>query len=187
MELQEIKQLGTKIREHRKSLDLTLPELAQKTGLSASYLSRVERGKSSPSLRSLALLARTFGQSIAKFFESKTKSQAYPDKNGLKSEGISINLFAEFLTGNPKVKIALCALEPKTGFPNKHTHQGEEVIYVLDGQAEVELGNEKSILTKGESYGFQGNTLHNIWNPTNYLTRLMIARISKEHNLIKRD
>jgi len=78
MELQELKQLGSRIRDHRRNRGLTLIELSQKTGLSASYLSRIERGVTSPSLKSLVLLARTFGKTIAELFENRDSPSGCP-------------------------------------------------------------------------------------------------------------
>lgn len=68
MKSQEIKQLGPKIRELRKERGLTLVELSQKIGLTASYLSRIERSVTSPSLESLARLAEAFQLTIAELF-----------------------------------------------------------------------------------------------------------------------
>ncbi|MBF6841806.1 helix-turn-helix domain-containing protein, partial [Acinetobacter baumannii] len=46
-------QLGNKIREVRQKAKLTLNDLASKTGLTASYISQVERGLIDPSISSL--------------------------------------------------------------------------------------------------------------------------------------
>lgn len=187
MELQEIKQIGSKIKDFRKGLDLTLPELSLKTGLSASYLSRIERGMSSPSLESLTVLAKAFGHGLSAFFGSEAKSQLDTKNTYVTSGDVTVRLLTDFFSGNPKVKIALCNLEAKTSFPKKHTHQGEEVVYVLDGQAEIELRNEKYTLPKGESFGFKGTTPHNISNPLNSPARLLIATVTQKQLLIKRD
>jgi len=62
--------VGAAIRERRKVLELTLEEIAKRTGLSLGYLSQVELGRTSPSIETLYKLSLTLGVRIADFFQS---------------------------------------------------------------------------------------------------------------------
>ena len=53
--------LGEAIKQHRISLSLTLQELAAKSGVSASHLGRIERGKRFPSAHVLRKIAKPSG------------------------------------------------------------------------------------------------------------------------------
>ncbi|MEJ5202483.1 MAG: XRE family transcriptional regulator [Anaerolineales bacterium] len=72
--------VGVKLKERRKQLGLTLDELAEKTGLTASFISQVERGKASLSLQSLQAMAEALDSPMLYFMT---------DGQGTKVSGIS--------------------------------------------------------------------------------------------------
>ena len=59
--------LEARVRELRKKQNLTLKDLAGYTNLSVSYLSDIERGRTTPSLSTLESLSRVFNLSVADF------------------------------------------------------------------------------------------------------------------------
>ena len=60
--------IGRTIRESRKNQDLTLKQLARRTGLSVSLLSQIERAESSASISSLYKIANALGLRMAQLF-----------------------------------------------------------------------------------------------------------------------
>ena len=50
-------QFGLQVRSQRKLRDLTQEDLAERAGLSAEYISHIERGLASPSFRTVAALS----------------------------------------------------------------------------------------------------------------------------------
>lgn len=69
--------LGEKIREERRKRKLTLELLSQKTGLSKSFLSQIERGLAQPSVSSLKKIAQEFGLSVVSLFANDTNSRNF--------------------------------------------------------------------------------------------------------------
>lgn len=69
--------LGLQLRTARQKSGMTLRELARKLGVSASFLSQIENGKSQPSVATLYSMAQTLDVSIDHLFES-TDDQAEP-------------------------------------------------------------------------------------------------------------
>ena len=65
------KQLGKRIKQIRKAAKLTQERLAEKAGLSVEYISRLERGVSQPSLKTLALIAKSLNIAVKDFFDFK--------------------------------------------------------------------------------------------------------------------
>jgi CheY-like chemotaxis protein len=65
--------LGAVIRERRKSLGLTLAQMAQRTGVSLGYLSQIELGKNSASIETLYRISLGLGMRIAELFQSVQK------------------------------------------------------------------------------------------------------------------
>jgi transcriptional regulator with XRE-family HTH domain len=59
------KVFGPLLRVRRKALDLTQEEFAHRTGLDVSFVSRVERGLTQPSIGVLIQMAKTLGTSSA--------------------------------------------------------------------------------------------------------------------------
>jgi len=62
--------VGHRLRERRKVLDLTLKQLANRTGLSVSLISQIELGKSAASMSTLHKLATALGIRMTYFFET---------------------------------------------------------------------------------------------------------------------
>ena len=62
--------VGMRLRERRKALDLTLKQLANRTGLSVSLISQIELGKSAASMSTLHKLATALGIRMTYFFET---------------------------------------------------------------------------------------------------------------------
>jgi DNA-binding response OmpR family regulator len=60
--------IGRAIRDSRKHRDLTLKQLARRTGLSVSLLSQIERAESSASISSLYKIASALGLKMADLF-----------------------------------------------------------------------------------------------------------------------
>lgn len=65
------KQLGKRIKQIRKAARLTQERLAEKTGLSVEYISRLERGMSQPSFKTLEALAKSLNVNAKDFFDFK--------------------------------------------------------------------------------------------------------------------
>lgn len=66
-----IKQVGERIKQIRKTTKLTQERLAEKTGLSVEYISRIERGVGQPSFKTLTSLAEVLNVHIKDFFDFK--------------------------------------------------------------------------------------------------------------------
>jgi len=71
--------VGQRIRELRRTRAMSLEAVAARTDLSIGFLSQIERGLSSPSLRVLATLADVLGVGIAGLFGAKDNVSAVPD------------------------------------------------------------------------------------------------------------
>jgi len=62
--------LGAAIRERRKSLGLTLAQMAERTGVSLGYLSQIELGKNSASIETLYRISLGLRVRVADLFQS---------------------------------------------------------------------------------------------------------------------
>jgi transcriptional regulator with XRE-family HTH domain len=64
--------VGQKLKHRRNELNLSLRALAEKTDLSAAFLSQIECGKSNPSLNSLQRIAEALHVSLSYFLSTNT-------------------------------------------------------------------------------------------------------------------
>lgn len=73
--------VGQKLKLRRGELNLSLRALASQTGLSAAFLSQIERGKSNPSLQSLGRIASSLKVPLHYFLSTKTEPINKKDRN----------------------------------------------------------------------------------------------------------
>lgn len=153
---------------------MTLNELADKTGVTASYLSQLERNIIDPSLSSLRKISSALGAPIYTFLDDEGKQTVVirADKR-LKLELPNSSMIYEFLTPtvsnkmiSPKMEIIYFQMDPKSWSSEEPLiHAADECVFVLDGVIEVLLGEEKYVLNKGDSIYINENTPHRFYNP----------------------
>lgn len=166
--------VGQRIRELRRNRKTSLDQLSKETGLSIGYLSQMERGMSSPSLRSLTAIADVFGVPIGALFgPMREKSD---DTVVLRAdEGAELNLWRsgiskQLLTpSNAKgvlnvVKVRL-APHASTG-DELYFHQGEEAGLVLSGSMVLTVDNSSFDLSAGDGFRFASTRPHRFSNET---------------------
>ena len=170
--------LGTKLRECRHKRGLTLQEVAEGAGLSAGFISQLERDLVSPSLSSLASISKVLQTDISEFLvmagtaNSSTRSGKRPVYafEGSKSqfERISANF-------DGRVMNAVILVEEPGHRSEPIRHEGEELFFVLEGSITVELEDERTILNAGDSIHFRSSRLHSTWNHTTESASILIV------------
>ena len=155
--------LGNRIRARRQDLSLSLRDVAAKTGLTASFLSQMERDMASPSLESLRKVSDALEVPIFYFLaEPLAQDPVVRCDQRLKLTLPRSNLTYELLSPslNRKMEPFLVELAPgekRITFPLRE--QTEEFVYVLQGQLEIQLGEATHLLEPGDSVYFEGALL----------------------------
>ena len=167
--------VGQRIRELRRARRLSLETVADRTKLSIGFLSQIERGLSSPSLRVLAVLADVLGVGIAGLFGTKEKADAAPDaivtrekaraKLNLWRTGISKQLLSPS-GSDGRLNLFLVHMEPDGSTGDElYTHDGEEAGLVLEGEMKLTVDAESWTLKRGDSFRFASRRPHRFSNP----------------------
>jgi transcriptional regulator with XRE-family HTH domain len=157
---------GQRMRERRTQLGLTLSELAEKLGVTSSYLSYVERDAVSPSLSSLTQIAKELGVPLAYFFaEAQFTSQVARDgqRSTLQLAGADVKY--ELLTRFPGCRFGCMIVHLETGVStlgSLQQHPQEECLLVFEGVLELQIGPERHILEEGDSAHYDGLIPHRI-------------------------
>ena len=156
--------LGSKIRALRKRLQRTLDETATAAGISKPFLSQVERGLATPSITSLAGIARALGVTVQFFVDTPTEAKSVRRADELQffSFADSANLFARLtnVSGDRQLDAILVRL-PRGQPPSEvTTHAGEEFLYVLRGEITLNLEGTTFVLYAGDSAHYESTVPH---------------------------
>ncbi|WP_103106244.1 helix-turn-helix domain-containing protein [Brevibacillus reuszeri] len=166
-----------KIKEIRLEQGLTLKDLSEKTSLSVSFLSQIERGASSVAITSLKKIADAFGVTMTFFFEEQVHSNYHvkaEQQKPFQVEGSAtsfVRLGGEF----PKRSLEpmIVKLAPNQKKEQTFSHPGEEFYFVLKGSALFEIAGEEYFVRQGESIHFPSHIEHEYENPLNEETMLL--------------
>lgn len=164
--------LGGLVNEIRKKQKMTLKTLAKKTGLSISFLSQLERGKSSATLNSLKKISLALDVSPGIFFEDQ-QDDLEPASDTMEMElmkTINMQFSYEDLSGkidNPAFKPMLIKLKPGVNEGEPFSHTGQEFLYVLKGILTLKIEEETHTLQTHESLMFDSSKDHYWYNYTN--------------------
>ncbi len=168
-----MKAIGRRIRELRIHQGKKLKDLSKKVGVTASFLSQVERGIAVPSISSLKKISDALNISITSLFdekEEKKTSEAFSPvvrKNERKilhpSRGVTYHLLSRNLQGKIEFLLAIYEVGASTG-NEPYSHRGEECALVLKGKLEVEIGSFAYILGKDDSISFSCEIPHRVRN-----------------------
>ncbi|KMZ44363.1 MULTISPECIES: XRE family transcriptional regulator [Bacillales] len=170
--------IGVLIKSLRVGKKKTLKQIAEKTQLSISFLSQVERGKSSITLESLKKISEALGVSPGYFFSGESSGgnelgrRASKERSGL----LHAPFVYEDLSGdlaNPALVPILVTLSPHGEKGTPFVHQGQEFVYVLEGVLTVLLGEEEHDLFPGDSIHMHSSVPHNWVNRTGKVTRFL--------------
>jgi transcriptional regulator with XRE-family HTH domain len=177
--------VGEKIKVLREQKGLQLKDVAERTGFSTALLSQMENHLVSPSLGTLIKLARALEVNVGDFFgeahaepyaivrkdERKTVSR-FASKEGVKY-GYSYEALG-FEMKNRHMEPFIVTLEPATLKSSKTSaHEGEEFIYVLEGEMEVVLGNHTDVLQPGDSIYYDSTIPHRVQCHQEKITKIL--------------
>lgn len=157
--------LGAALRRLRKAQGLTLQQLASRCGLSQPFLSQLENGKAMPSLMALHYVAQALETTAHSLLQPQERLDISLVRHG---EGETYQLVeggsVRFLTrgGTHLMEPNEVEFDPGAGTVNAG-HEGEEVIYVLQGHLRVELeGSAPVELARGDVYTYPATIPHTI-------------------------
>lgn len=165
-------ELGLRLRRHRIAAGLTLEQLAARAGFGKGYLSRIENGKKTPPIATLSRLAAVLGIEPASLL-------SVPGKRGSGWQGVSVvrhdekrptvlggtafgyDYFAlSNATGSHTLQPFLFSFPPEVDKFVFFQHEGEELLYVLSGKIEWQVGMEKYLLEPGDTIHFDSRMPH---------------------------
>lgn len=169
--------LGKEFKRIRKSKKLTLREVSERSGLSVSFLSQVERGISSVTFTSLRKIAEALDVNINIFFEEEEKALSIK-KHSLKTSAVQPHFTFTSLVGNmenPQFYPARIELKAGESHTAPYTHHGQEFVYVLEGELKVVLKDHEETLYAHECMHIDSTEEHVWYNETDQPAVLLVV------------
>ena len=166
--------VGECIARLRAERRMTLDRLAQITGFTKGYLSKIENGRKVPPIATLSRIAQALHTEIGSFFQSASRAGAR-EVTVVRANERQPVLRGGSAFGYDYVGLALKRVNKHMDpfiftFPpriDKHVffeHRGEEFLFVLSGTVEFQVGEERFTLGKGDSVYFNASVPHRGWS-----------------------
>ncbi len=145
-------QVGPLIRARRRQLHLTLQVLADAAGISVGYVSQVERDLATPSLGTLAQIARSLDVGVDYFIATPDVENALSragERQSFSVNGSSIQ-YERIGTDFAGNVLSSFILSIPAGYQSETvSHEGEEIIYILEGELIVRVEPDEMLLARG--------------------------------------
>jgi transcriptional regulator with XRE-family HTH domain len=164
---QPVRMLGARIRQLRRARGLTLVRLASLAGLSHPFLSKLERDLASPSMASLAQIARALGISQLELLAGPDAGAVPvqpPTETVRAGEGVcgpyGLGTAQLLVAGTRRMEPMLCE-GTNTDPGGYYVHAEDEFLHVLSGAVRVDLAEHGSpTLAAGDSLYLNGGVPH---------------------------
>lgn len=167
--------VGEKIKQIREMKKVSLEELASRSGMDIAMVQKIEQEKNIPSLAPLVKIARALGVRLGTFLDDSNSYGPVVVRSGEYQKGARftsqssetrehLNFFSlAFDKAGRNMEPFIVEIEP--GQQSDYmlsSHEGEEFIYVLEGEIEINYGKELYRLAKGDSIYLDSIVLHNV-------------------------
>ena len=169
--VKENQKVGERIRTYREKLDMSVYDLAQKSGIDEKVINSIEKGQVLPALGVLTKLSRALGQRLGTFMDDQFKPDPIITRakdleaNAVAKEGTNVLGYAShsLALGKPDRHMDPFRIEfAADGVDEVSSHEGEELIICIAGEVELTYGNEKSVLMPGDTAYYNSVVKHGL-------------------------
>jgi len=168
--------IGTKLTTLREALQLSREELAERCDCDATVIAGLEDGQLAPSLAPLIKITRALGVRLGTLLDDDThvgpvvtRKDAAEEVARLKSLETSSDAgvldFFSLAEGKTSRHMEPFMIAVNPGEDVHHalsSHEGEEFVYVLNGQIEVEYGKDLYVMSPGDSIYYDSIVPHQL-------------------------
>ncbi len=168
---------GGKVRTLRDALGWSVEDLAESTGQTPEYIADIESGAVSPPVAFLLRLAGAYGVDPGTFLRDEEKMQIR-DQRTRDYVNRTRNYSYQTLTSgaaHDHLRAFMVTIEPHHAHkPVAYKHDGEEFIFVMQGELQFTLGTKVHVLKTGESIHFHSATPHKLKSLSAATTRCLV-------------
>ncbi|MGB9978565.1 helix-turn-helix domain-containing protein [Methanobacterium sp.] len=174
--MSEENQLGTKIQQIRENREMTVEELAAESQCSKEVIESIESGNLIPSLTPLIKIARVLGVRLGTFLDDAPQTGPVMVKSGKSKQVIHFSGkedhpdtsaldFYALASGKADRHMEPFIIDvriPASKDYKLSSHEGEEFIYVMKGKIEILYGQERYLLSEGDSIYYDSIVPHDL-------------------------
>ncbi len=170
--------VGEKIKAFREEQNLSIADLAEKTGLAVEQIERIENNTDIPSLAPLIKMAKALGTRIGTFLDDQSEDgpvifrRKEEAKETISFSNNAVNsrrhMHYQSLSrskANRHMEPFMITIEPTNGEQVDFilsSHEGEEFIIVIEGSIEISYGKKNFILEEGDSIYYDSIVPHHV-------------------------
>lgn len=180
--------IGKKIKMLREAKNISVEDMLERTGIDAEFYKLLEEDKEIPALGDLIKIVRVLGVRLGMLMddyqdegpvihkaEDVSGNSVMRSRNGV-SRKITYNSLSS-RKGNRHMDTFTLDVTPAIGEISLSSHEGEEFLYVLEGEAQISYGKEKYILKVGDSIYFDSIVPHHIGSASDTQSARLLAVI----------
>jgi DNA-binding XRE family transcriptional regulator len=163
----ELEQIAQRVRRFRTDEGLTLQDLGERAGVSASTIHKIENGQTVPTISVLLKVANGLRRPPAELFEGAAQTAVVRHvraSDGIKFEMISGSRVDRITGGIPRARIDLWRVQHApgagAGLDEPLRYDGELVILLERGALEVEVDGQRFALSPGDTLHFKTHHPH---------------------------
>ena len=181
--------LGRRLKAFRQQRGLKLRQLAEMSGLSVNTLSMVEHGRTSPSLSTLQVIARTLDLPLRDLFAAEPARQMVhfvpsSERRTAKLERIRLEYMGGDLRGQTLQPFIVTLVSGAGSGDRMVVHTGCEFIHCLSGELLCTVGEEHYRLQPGDSLLFESHLPHSWRNDQAWHASFMLVLApADEHDM----
>ncbi|MBC5799804.1 MAG: helix-turn-helix domain-containing protein [Candidatus Eremiobacteraeota bacterium] len=155
------------LKRMRLSRKLSIRDVAEGSGLSASFLSAVERGESDVSIGRLARIAEFFDQDLGSMlgYSARLSRPSFVGRSDRtmfnRGKGVRYELLR--LPG-VNLEVAVMAFDPRCGFRDELTHEGVDILYVTSGEVVLRVNEVDYSMHAGQCAVYSAAYAHTLRN-----------------------
>ncbi len=149
---------------------MTLVEVGKACGLSAGFISQIERGIASPSLSSLAAVASALGVGTDHFVQTHRAAGPFAPQAERRADTVGkyAVTYERISRSLPGGRINAVVMNMPPGHQSRRMrHDGEELVFVLEGEVLAAIDGEQRVLRAQDSAHFNSDSTHNLKNVSN--------------------
>lgn len=167
--------IGVKIKSRRMMCQLTQEELADRCELTKGYISQIENDLVSPSISTLTDILSALGTDLKEFFSEDDEEQIVFGNNDYIVKQTEENEITWLVPNSQKNEMEpiIMVINPHTSTTIDMPHEGQEFGYILEGNIELVIGNQKYICKKGETFYFSTDKNHYLNNNSDEYVKLI--------------
>lgn len=171
------------LRLLRVQAGMTLEQLALQSGLTRSYLSKVERGLSNPSIGAAMTIARALGIGVEQLFGQPSQEDPISVVRAKNGKAGDPRDYLSMVAGGPDRVMRAFVLRPgqRPGRARIMSHHdGEEIFFVLTGRIELQIGRRIEVLNPGDCVQFDSTIPHKVTALTSEAASALVVVVATD-------